>query len=114
MSTPAATTPVTSAPFVFDDAKFKAKSQELRSQMEKYIGVHNHNPFTWVQTKVIPLEEAYFKGSRTKELFDKMMALNAEAPKVNPDLPDSEVPKTASPQPANTTQVGGGLQLPKK
>lgn len=77
------TAPTTNA---FDEKAFTTKLNELTAAAKAVEGKPNYNPFVWLANNVTPLSVEYNKGTRTKELFDKLMAVKAEVPPVDSKL----------------------------
>lgn len=75
-----------STEFKFDEKAFIAKLNQLNAAAKAVEGKPNYNPFVWLANNVTPLNAEYVKGTRTKELFDKLMAVKAEVPPVNPKI----------------------------
>ena len=80
--------------YKFDEKAFNDKRDKLAKLRDEVAGTPNKNPYIWWNNDVQPLSHQFDSGIRTKELFDKMMAIKEEVP----DLPAriTHFPKKAS------------------
>jgi hypothetical protein len=96
--------------FTFDAKKFQEHLNNIKNEQAKFAGKHNHNPFIWINKNVLPLEERFNKGERTKELFDAALAIKAQPPVVNPAAKTAESTKI-SVEPTHKAPEPQGLKL---
>jgi len=96
--------------FTFDANKVQEHLNQIKVEQLKFAGKHNYNPYLWLNKNVLPLEERFNKGERSKELFDAMLAIKAQLPIVNPTVEPTES-AAISVEPQHKAPEPKGLKL---
>lgn len=78
------TGPISQAkPEILDWSKATDKVTEVTDYLRQFEGKPGHNCFIYYNKFIQPLVTEYQKGTRTKELYDKMFSLVKEPPTVD-------------------------------
>lgn len=90
-------------PYDFNEKKFEAKVEKIRTSANDVEGKPNYNPHMYLKT--VGYNDAvrsYKRGSRSQELYDTIMNLPDEVPVIDPDYVapapyKAELPKALQP-----------------